>query len=291
MKDEHRSPTKHQLDHAIPTVIHHPEEDLNLLARWLHRAMEDRTRFWSLLVGLVVVVIGLTVLASGLSLGRATSDEAWTELELAKTADERVKVAEKYPNTPAERWALLQAANDFYNKGFADLPENREAAAPALTKALDYFERAARESPKDSPQARVAAFGAARTLEARNQLEKAIERYEAVAKTWPGTDEARQAERLAQQLRKPEVVAFYKELYTYKRPEVNLPPMGSATLPLPPGHPPLDGSSSVPPPLLAAPGGSSTAPSVDLPANVFAPESSPPKEKAEGQEPGGAPKP
>ena len=84
MKDEPRA-TKHQLNHAIPTVIHHPEEDMGVLARWVHQAMEDQTRFWTLIVGVVVVVVGLTVLASGLSLGRAASDEAWTELELAKT--------------------------------------------------------------------------------------------------------------------------------------------------------------------------------------------------------------
>src|SRR3954471_13493746 len=106
MKDEPRSPLKHQHEHAVPTVIHHPEEDLPLLARWLHQAMENQTRFWSLLIGLVAVVIGLTVLVSGLSMGRTGADDAWTELEQAKTAAERVDIAKRFPNTPAERWAL-----------------------------------------------------------------------------------------------------------------------------------------------------------------------------------------
>src|SRR5262245_16837980 len=95
MKEHPRAAAKHQLDHVVPTVIHHPEDDMPVFERWVHRAMKNQTRFWGLLIGVVVVVIGLTALVSGLSLGRATADQAWTELELAKTAAERVDVAKK----------------------------------------------------------------------------------------------------------------------------------------------------------------------------------------------------
>lgn len=273
MKDEPRA-TKHQLNHAIPTVIHHPEEDMGVLARWVHQAMEDQTRFWTLIVGVVVVVVGLTVLASGLSLGRAASDEAWTELELAKTAKERVEVAKKYPNTPAERWALLQAATEYYNKGFADLPSNREVALPDLKQALNYFEQVAQEADKDTPQARAAAFGVARTHEARNDLEKAIAQYEYVAKTWPDSDEGRQSKELAELLRKPEAVTFYKELYAYKPTDVTLPPMGDMKFPLPPGHPAIDSPLMLPPPPPTSPAASlptkETVTTPTLPGDIFA---------------------
>ncbi len=86
MKDEPRSPAvKHQLDHVVPTVIHNPEEDMPLLALWLRRALENPTRFWSLVAALVLVVVGLSVLGSGITLGRIRSDEAWIELQSAKT--------------------------------------------------------------------------------------------------------------------------------------------------------------------------------------------------------------
>lgn len=271
MRDEPRSPTKHQLDHAVPTVIHHPEENLPVLARWVHRAMENQTRFWSLLGGVVVVVVGLSVLVSGLSMGRAASNEAWTELEQAKTAAERVDVADRFPNTPVERWALLQAATEYYSKGFADLPANREAASPELTKALDYFKKVAQSAAKDSPEARTAALGVARTHEARNELDKAITQYEYVAKTWPGTEESAQSERLAEALKKPENVAFYKELYSYKPVEATLPPMGTGSMGLPTGHVPIPGFLPPPPGL-----GASSPAGSDLPADVFAPASSAP---------------
>jgi hypothetical protein len=248
MKDETRSPSRHhhQLDHALPTVIHNPEEDMPLLARWLRRAMANQTRFWSLVVGLVVVVTALAILSSGLSLGRSTSDTAWIRLETAKTPSEREEIAREYPKTQAEQWALLQAATEYYNQGFSDLPANRDAALPALRKALDLFDEVAREAPQDSPQARAAALGAARTLEARNELDKAIKQYEKVAATWKGTPEAAEAQRLVQALRQPESAAFYKELYAYKPVETTLPPGGQGSLSLPPNHPPIGGATTAP---------------------------------------------
>jgi tetratricopeptide (TPR) repeat protein len=250
--DEPRAPLRHELDHAIPTVIHHPEDDMPLLERWLHRAMANPTRFWGLLSASIAVLIGLTVLANAFSTGRAVSDTAWAKLETAKTAAERVEIANEFPNTQAQQWALLQAATEYFNQGFNDLPENRDAALPTLKKALDLFEKVAAEAPADSPQARAAALGVGRTLEARNELEKAIKQYEKVAQTkaWAGTDEARQAAELARRLATPEAKAFYKELYAYKPAEATLPPgdVGNFNLPLPAGHPPVGGTSPVPPP-------------------------------------------
>ncbi len=246
--DERRTPlpVKHQLDHELPTVLHHPEEEMPLLARWLDRAMENRARFWSLIAAVVLVSIGLSVLGSGLTLGRAASDEAWTELENASKPGDRVEIAKKFPKTQAERWALLQAATEYYNQGFNDLPAHREAALPNLKKALDLFHQVATEAEPNSPQARAAALGEARTLEARNELAKAVETYDSIArnKSWAGSDESRAAERYARLLRTPEAEAFYKQLYAYTPPAATIPAggVGGLDLPLPSGHPPLGGS-------------------------------------------------
>src|SRR4051794_40835094 len=85
--NESRSPRpiKHTREHELPTVIHHPEEDMPLLARWLDRAMQNQTRFWGLIAAVVLITVALSVLGSGLTLGRVASDEAWTKLETAKT--------------------------------------------------------------------------------------------------------------------------------------------------------------------------------------------------------------
>lgn len=281
--DERHAPTRHQLDHVVPTVIHHPEEEMPLLARWLKHAMEDQTRFWGTIGAIVVALMAFSVMGSLMSGRRAASDQAWTKLETAKTAAERVEIANDFPNSPAESFARLQAATEFYNLGFADLPGNREVALPTLKKALDLFDKVATSAPADSPQARTAALGVARTLEARNDLDKAIKQYEKVAATkiWAGTEEAREAERLAKLLKTPEAVAFYKELYAYKPVEAKIPPggVGNLNFGLPGTPSPLgtgSGALSNPLDMLNVPlpppdtGPKPTA-EITIPADVFAP--------------------
>jgi len=238
MRDEPRLPSRHQLDHVVPTVIHDPEEKMPALARWLRHTMANPVRFWSLVAALVIAVTGLAIASNGRSLGRSGSNAAWLRIEAAKTPSERVEIAHEYPKTQAEQWALLQAATLFYNQGFVDLPANKDAAIPALKKALGLFDEVAREAPQDSPQARAAALGGARTLEALNLLDKAIEQYNKVASTWTGSTEAADAQRLAEALRRPENIEFYRELYAYKPVEATLPPMGQGGMTLPPGHSP-----------------------------------------------------
>ncbi len=241
MKEDTRTAVKHEFEHAAPTVIHDPEQDMTILARWVHRGMAQGPKFWYLLGGVVVVVVALSMLANGLARGRSSVGRAWTELNAAQTPSQKVEVADAYPGTEIAHVARLQAASDHFFTATRDLPANREAAGPQLQKALELFRQVAKESPKDSPEALSAAMGTARTLEARNELPEAIEAYKAVASGWPASPEARNAEALAKRLEDPEVVAFYKELYTYKAPAASLPPGLPGFSGLPADHPPLNG--------------------------------------------------
>ena len=298
MKDEPRSPvTKHQLQHAVPTVIHNPEENMPVLERWLRHAMANPARFWGVVGVAVVALAAVAVLSNGISLGGIQSDDAWQRVESAKTPGDRVEVAKEFPHSIASYWAKLRAATEYYEDGFRDIPANRDAAGPKLSRALDLFNQVAEQAPKDNPLSRAAALGAARTLEARNQLEKAIAKYEYVAKTWPDKPEAKQARAQADELRKPESEEFYKKLYAFQPIAATLPPGGRASFPgLPPDHPPIPGadpSSLLPPILLPPPQGQTSAegnahekmpapvllppaptpaPKAELPANVFTPE-------------------
>jgi tetratricopeptide (TPR) repeat protein len=241
MKEDARTPVKHEFEHASPTVIHDPEQDMTILARWLHRAMEKGPRFWYLVIGVVAVAVVLTVLSNGLSQGKTSSGQAWTDLFLAQTPGQRKEIAEAFPNTPVAHAAKLQAATTFLNMAVQDLPNNREAAKPNLSQALELFKQVAAEAPKDSPEAVAATFGAARTLEARNELPEAIEQYKAVIASWPNSAEAKHAEKIAEQLNRPEAVEFYRQLYAYK-PPVAPPPSSLPDISgLPAGHPSLSG--------------------------------------------------
>jgi hypothetical protein len=226
-------PARHQFDHEVPTHIHDPEEEMMLLARWFHRALQHPTRFWGTIAAVVVGVLGI-VLVSNLFVSSGSGRAGlWSKLELAKSPAERLQVADDNPNSPVATWARLEAATEYYNQGFADLPNNRDTALPNLKKALDQFDLVAKDAPADSPQARAAALGKARTLEARNEIPKAIEQYRAVEKKWPGSPEAGQAKQLADALEKPEAAAFYKDLYAYSPTKVTLPPLGTDKFNLP----------------------------------------------------------
>jgi len=226
-------PARHQFDHEVPTHIHDPEQDMMLLARWTHRAMQYPTRFWGTIAAVVAGVLGLVIASNVFLASSSGRADLWSKLELAKSPADRLQVADDNPNSPVATWARLEAATEYYSQGFSDLPNNRDTALPNLKKALDQFELVAKEAPADSPQARAAALGKARTLEARNEVAKAIEQYRLVEKRWPGSPEAGQAKQLADVLEKPEAAAFYKDLYAYSPSKVTLPPLGTDKFNLP----------------------------------------------------------
>jgi tetratricopeptide (TPR) repeat protein len=226
-------PVRHQLEHEVPTVIHHPEDDMTALGRLTFHVLQDPRKYMTWVLSALLGILTLIVVLNFTSGGRSKSTEAWTKLESAKKAEQRVEIAKEFASTPVSMWALLQAATEYHNLALADLPNNREVALPLFKKALELFDQVAREAPKDSFQARAALWGKARTLEARNDLPQAIEQYELVAKNWPGSSEADQAKKMVESLKQPEAAAFYKELYTYSPTRVTLPPLGTEEISLP----------------------------------------------------------
>jgi hypothetical protein len=296
MKDE-QVPV-HEHEHAEPTVIHHPEEDMTVLARWLKHGMEQGSRFWLLVGGVVVALSVVAVISSGLIAGKSTSTEAWVELTQAKTAEERLKIADAYPDLPVASWARLMSAEEEYSNGIDALttPGKKELAGPRLKKALELFQQVAKEAPKDSSQALGGMFGAARTLEARNELPEAIEQYRLVATKFPNTPEAKQALALAKALEEPVNATFYKELYAYKPPPNPSAGIGGPGSLIPPpssiGDSPVPSLKSFIPDLLV-PGGldapppstspipapSTTAPPLEAP-KTEAPKAEAPKTEA-----------
>jgi len=280
MKDEQRP--VHQLEHATPTVIHHPEEDMTVLARWLQRGMEQGARFWLLLGGSVVALSVIAFISSGVVAGKSAGSEAWVELTQAKTVEERLKIADNHPETPVAVWARLLSAEEEYSNGIDDLtsPGKKELAGPRLKKALELFQQVVKEAPKDSSQSLCAMFGVARTLEARNELPEAIEQYRLVASKFPNAPEAKQALALAKALEEPVNATFYKELYAYKAPAATpasgLGSPGSLFQGLTPGSSPTPGSSlkSFLPDLTAPPAGLDAPPPSTGP--IPAPSTTPP---------------
>ena len=50
-------PVRHQFDHEVPTVIHHPEEKMTALARLTHRVIMEPGKYATWGLGILAVVL------------------------------------------------------------------------------------------------------------------------------------------------------------------------------------------------------------------------------------------
>ena len=122
---------RHQFDHVVPTVIHHPEEKMTALGRFTHRLLQNPRKYstWALtgLLGVLAVIV-IWNFTSG---GSSRNSEGWAKLAAAKKAEERADVAKQYPDSPVATWAILQAATEYYNNCAGRPPQqSRRRVAP-----------------------------------------------------------------------------------------------------------------------------------------------------------------
>ena len=240
-------PAHHQFDHEVPTVVHDPEEKMTALGRFTYHVIQEPRKYVSWAIWVTAGVVAVAAAWSIMSRSRTTSSDVWAKLEAAKKAEERVALAKEYPKSEASTWVLLQAASESYNDALKDMPNNLDVAMPALLKAIKLFDQVMAAAPQESAPARAASLGKARALEARGELPKAIEQYDLVAKSWPGTAEANQAKELIESLQTPDAATFYNELLDYSTSKVTLPPLGSERIPFaPPGGTTSVGSPGTP---------------------------------------------
>jgi tetratricopeptide (TPR) repeat protein len=237
MKDEqHPARAPRATEHA-PVVVHHPEQDETVLARWLRLGMERGTGFWLPVAAVGALAIAGILVASNWRPGNSGEAQAWVDLSTLgpRDTEARTKIAEQFPDSLPAAWANLQVAGIRFDEGVDKLATDRDTAVGLLKKAAELYEQVAKgklAQDKDSPLARAAAFGQARCAEALNEPDRAIEQYERVASRWPNSPEAKEAEKLAKRLRQPEARDFYKRLYAYVPSQTSLPPAGESRSPL-----------------------------------------------------------
>ena len=139
---------RHQLEHEVPTVIHHPEEKMTALARLTHRVIKDPGKYASWALGILVVVLVIVIASNWTSSSSTKTTQVWTKLDSATKPEDLTETAKAYPGTVASEWAFVRAANEYYNTAMGDLPNNREVAVSNLRKALDLYEQVAKEARK-----------------------------------------------------------------------------------------------------------------------------------------------
>ena len=140
-------------------------------------------------------------------------------------------VADRFPRTEAGSWALQAAAQTNLIEGTQKLYADRSAAKQMLQDASDEFERVA-QAAKDPLLRQRALFGLAQALEGQNELTKATERYDEIAKLWPDDPIAGAAAQRSELLKRPATREFYDWFFAQQpapatSTETTLPPVSA----------------------------------------------------------------
>src|SRR5277367_1730103 len=104
-------PVRHQFDHEVPTVIHHPEEKMTALARLTRRILLDPRKYATWALGFAAVVAAIVLVANWTSASRTKTSEVWLKLDATKNfkPEDLAAAAREYPGTESSEWVLMLA--------------------------------------------------------------------------------------------------------------------------------------------------------------------------------------
>jgi len=203
------------------------ELQTNTLAHFVNQGIEKTRGHWGTIGWAAVALLAVIVAVSFLSTRQAGSQaEAWQKYYEAQSVDPSLvvnrlkRIAESYPDTDVAIWARLDLADQLASDGHGKLDSDRDAGVTRLKEARETYS-AVLENPRARPDMiRRAAIAEGKCFELIGEREKAIASYKAAAKKFASSlpSVAKEAERLATELEKPEAADFYKWLAEYKPP-------------------------------------------------------------------------
>lgn len=206
------------------------ELETNTLADWLGRVIAQVTPYRNYL-GTAIVALLVVVLIGGYSLRRASAKraEAWTELLTAASPEDFAGVANRYSDSLAGSWAKLRAADGELRAGLQQLFSDRDNALVRLRAAQRLYDELTQQPLGMDFLDQRAAMGAAKSLEALGELEEAGAEYQGLLDRFPGSPFAKEAKARLDDLKDPEVVAFYEWLESREPAEEPSPAEGTAS--------------------------------------------------------------
>lgn len=167
------------------------ELEKNELADRLATGIESTKSFMpAVLGGLILVGIAAVVWGVYSSYSKQQASVAWTDFYFNLNAgdpDSFVDLADDYPSSAAAGWARQVAADNYLQRGIADLYRDKKSGQELLGKAIKEFEVVDRTASTPELRAK-AALGLAQAHESLGDTDKAAGYYQQVAKsaTQPG---------------------------------------------------------------------------------------------------------
>lgn len=197
MKSEHR----HEL----------AENDLSkAITRWRDQ-IEPHTN--KILVGVLVLAVLVVGAIVALRSTWASSTAGFTELSLAKEAEDFETVAEDFEGTPAGTWARLRAGEEYLRDGLRLSLSDRPASNERLEESQKAFEKVLKGTDVPAQAREKALYGLATCLEAMSSAQTttqpAIDAYEQLLEEFPNTRYKRWVEERIETLKDPQAQEFY----------------------------------------------------------------------------------
>jgi hypothetical protein len=187
------------------------ENDLSkLIARWRDQLEPHSNK---ILIGFLIVAVLAVGAIVALRSTTASSSAGFTELSLAREAEDFETVAEDFPDSSAGTWARLRAGEEYLRDGLRLSLSDRGASNERLEKAQQSFDKVLKQTDAPAEVREKALFGLATCLEAMSSEQTnttpAIEAYEQLIEEFPETRYKRWAEERIETLKSPEAQEFY----------------------------------------------------------------------------------
>ena len=212
------------------------ELEKNELADWLAKVFGVVGPYQNAILGAVLLLLVGAVgylWWAGQAAGKqaAASDEfqraLWDLSQGSSSTADFEAIVEDYPDTGLALWARVMAGDLHLAFGCDSLFTNKGVANQELREAVDHYREVLGAESSSSALRQRATFGLARALESQGDLQKAMQRYEEVGKSWPeGAYAAAAASRL-EDLEKPATRLFYDRFAKFDpKPVSSLDPGG-----------------------------------------------------------------
>jgi predicted negative regulator of RcsB-dependent stress response len=223
------------------------ELQTNLLADWLAETAQQVRPYANTIVTVVLLAAVISVAwlwwtrhaASGSEQEWDAYHHALSQLRATGNPSALDELAERTAGSEVSPFAAVEAGDYYLEEGTSQIFHDKALANQNLQKALASYQRVLKESRISTLRER-ATFGLARTYEslsgtrrAENELQQAIDSYQAVVKEWPQGPYAEIAARRAEELQTPDIKRFYDKLAQYDTKAVTGP--GPLPGPLTPG--------------------------------------------------------
>ncbi|MHB1038032.1 MAG: YfgM family protein [Pirellulales bacterium] len=196
------------------------ELQTNVLADWLAHEIEKLKPYSKAILGVVVAV--LVIFGASIYLrsrASAKQEEGWDLYFSASmpTPDPQklMEVGDEHPSSSVGYWSRLLAADVQLSQGTTKMFNDRAAARVELNKAIENYQSVL-DSAREPLFVDRARFGLARAYEALDDLAKARENYEIVAKAGSKSPYAEAAKRRLDDLSKASTKEFYDWFAKYQ---------------------------------------------------------------------------